>query len=176
MPGRFVGQVRMSKKCGQLLDANVVAINRVLSPRRDLANDGGGVARLRWMILWLLWATYPVLKLSKRQPLEFWELLLYIYVTCYIGPVLLVAADLTIYGGRMVIAIALRRQITLGNCSIDRGIRPVDVVRIVCDEIRRRFELRPYWLGKLVESDRTNKVFTAPSQKLTEDYVTGRFG
>ena len=42
----------MSKKCGQLLDANVVAINRVLSPRRDLANDGGGVARLRWMIGW----------------------------------------------------------------------------------------------------------------------------
>jgi phosphate transport system ATP-binding protein len=33
-----------------------------------------------------------------------------------------------------------------------------------------------FWLGELVESDRTNKVFTAPSQKLTEDYVTGRFG
>jgi phosphate transport system ATP-binding protein len=33
-----------------------------------------------------------------------------------------------------------------------------------------------FWLGKLVECDRTNKIFTAPSQKLTEDYVTGRFG
>ena len=33
-----------------------------------------------------------------------------------------------------------------------------------------------FWLGRLVESDRTNKIFTAPSQKLTEDYVTGRFG
>ena len=33
-----------------------------------------------------------------------------------------------------------------------------------------------FWLGKLVERDRTNKVFTAPSQKLTEDYVTGMFG
>ena len=33
-----------------------------------------------------------------------------------------------------------------------------------------------FWLGKLVESDRTNKIFTAPTQKLTEDYVTGRFG
>jgi phosphate transport system ATP-binding protein len=33
-----------------------------------------------------------------------------------------------------------------------------------------------FWLGKLVECDRTNKLFTAPSQKLTEDYVTGRFG
>jgi phosphate transport system ATP-binding protein len=33
-----------------------------------------------------------------------------------------------------------------------------------------------FWLGKLIESDRTNKIFTAPTQKLTEDYVTGRFG
>ena len=33
-----------------------------------------------------------------------------------------------------------------------------------------------FWLGKLIESDRTNKIFTAPSEKLTEDYVTGRFG
>ncbi len=33
-----------------------------------------------------------------------------------------------------------------------------------------------FWLGKLVECDRTNKIFTAPSEKLTEDYVTGRFG
>jgi hypothetical protein len=36
---------------------------------------------------------------------EFWELLLYIYVICYIGLVVLVAADITSYGGRMVIAI-----------------------------------------------------------------------
>ena len=33
-----------------------------------------------------------------------------------------------------------------------------------------------FWLGKLVESGRTDKMFTAPSEKLTEDYVTGRFG
>jgi phosphate transport system ATP-binding protein len=33
-----------------------------------------------------------------------------------------------------------------------------------------------FWLGKLVECERTNKIFTAPSEKLTEDYVTGRFG
>jgi len=62
--------------------------------------------RLRpyWMILWLLWAFYPIFKLSRRQPIEFWELLLYIYVVLYIGPVILVA-DITSYGGRMVIAI-----------------------------------------------------------------------
>ncbi len=33
-----------------------------------------------------------------------------------------------------------------------------------------------FWLGKLVEYDLTEKVFTAPGEKLTEDYVTGRFG
>ena len=33
-----------------------------------------------------------------------------------------------------------------------------------------------FWLGRLIECDRTNKIFTAPSEKLTEDYLTGRFG
>ena len=33
-----------------------------------------------------------------------------------------------------------------------------------------------FWLGRLVEYDRTNKIVTAPAEKLTEDYVTGRFG
>jgi phosphate transport system ATP-binding protein len=33
-----------------------------------------------------------------------------------------------------------------------------------------------FWLGKLVEFDRTEKIFTAPAEKVTEDYVTGRFG
>jgi phosphate transport system ATP-binding protein len=31
-------------------------------------------------------------------------------------------------------------------------------------------------LGELVEVDRTEKIFTAPSEKLTEEYITGRFG
>ena len=30
--------------------------------------------------------------------------------------------------------------------------------------------------GILVEYDETEKIFTAPSDKRTEDYVTGRFG
>ncbi len=33
-----------------------------------------------------------------------------------------------------------------------------------------------FWLGKLIEYDRTGQIFTAPAEKLTEDYVTGRFG
>ncbi len=32
------------------------------------------------------------------------------------------------------------------------------------------------YLGELVEFDKTDKMFTNPSNKLTEDYVTGRFG
>lgn len=31
-------------------------------------------------------------------------------------------------------------------------------------------------LGDLIEFDRTETIFTHPSQKLTEDYITGRFG
>ena len=31
-------------------------------------------------------------------------------------------------------------------------------------------------LGELIEFDKTDKIFTAPSEKLTEDYITGRFG
>jgi phosphate transport system ATP-binding protein len=33
-----------------------------------------------------------------------------------------------------------------------------------------------FWMGKLVECADTEKIFTAPAEKLTEDYVTGRFG
>jgi phosphate transport system ATP-binding protein len=33
-----------------------------------------------------------------------------------------------------------------------------------------------FWLGKLVEVDSTEKMFTNPEEKLTEDYITGRFG
>jgi phosphate transport system ATP-binding protein len=31
-------------------------------------------------------------------------------------------------------------------------------------------------LGELIEFDNTDKIFTYPSNKLTEDYITGRFG
>ena len=31
-------------------------------------------------------------------------------------------------------------------------------------------------LGDLIEFDRTDTIFTHPSKKLTEDYITGRFG
>ncbi len=33
-----------------------------------------------------------------------------------------------------------------------------------------------FWLGKLIEVNPTEKMFTNPEEKLTEDYLTGRFG
>jgi len=33
-----------------------------------------------------------------------------------------------------------------------------------------------FWLGKLIEVNSTEKMFTNPEEKLTEDYITGRFG
>jgi phosphate transport system ATP-binding protein len=33
-----------------------------------------------------------------------------------------------------------------------------------------------FYLGNLVEFDRTQKIFSKPSQKQTEDYISGRFG
>jgi phosphate transport system ATP-binding protein len=33
-----------------------------------------------------------------------------------------------------------------------------------------------FWLGRLVEYAPTDQIFTNPAEKLTEDYVTGRFG
>jgi phosphate transport system ATP-binding protein len=33
-----------------------------------------------------------------------------------------------------------------------------------------------FFLGKLIEHGKTRNIFTSPKEKLTEDYVTGRFG
>ena len=33
-----------------------------------------------------------------------------------------------------------------------------------------------FYQGKLIEYDSTFKIFTNPAEKLTEDYITGRFG
>ena len=32
------------------------------------------------------------------------------------------------------------------------------------------------YLGELVEFDETDRIFTAPSDRRTQDYITGRFG
>jgi phosphate transport system ATP-binding protein len=33
-----------------------------------------------------------------------------------------------------------------------------------------------FYLGRLVEADTTQRIFTRPSQTETEEYITGRFG
>jgi len=33
-----------------------------------------------------------------------------------------------------------------------------------------------FMLGELIEFNKTNRIFTAPEKKLTESYITGRFG
>jgi len=33
-----------------------------------------------------------------------------------------------------------------------------------------------FYIGRLIELDQTTRIFTNPSQKQTEDYITGRFG
>jgi phosphate transport system ATP-binding protein len=33
-----------------------------------------------------------------------------------------------------------------------------------------------FWMGKLIEEGLTEKLFTNPGQRMTEDYITGRFG
>lgn len=33
-----------------------------------------------------------------------------------------------------------------------------------------------FWLGEMIEFNTTEKMFTAPDERMTEDYITGRFG
>ncbi|MBI4468343.1 MAG: phosphate ABC transporter ATP-binding protein [Acidobacteria bacterium] len=33
-----------------------------------------------------------------------------------------------------------------------------------------------FWMGRLIEFDPTEKMFTKPAHQMTEDYITGRFG
>jgi hypothetical protein len=61
--------------------------------------------RPHWMIIWMLWAAYPIVKLRRHERLETWEGFLYLYVAGYIGAVLFIPMDITSYGGRMVVAI-----------------------------------------------------------------------
>ena len=57
--------------------------------------------------------------------------------------------------------------------------KDVSVV-IVTHNMQQASRLSDYtafmYLGDLVEYDKTDKIFLNPSQKLTEDYITGRFG
>ncbi len=53
-------------------------------------------------------------------------------------------------------------------------------VMIVTHNMQQASRLSDYtafmYLGDLIEYDKTNNIFLNPAQKLTEDYITGRFG
>lgn len=53
-------------------------------------------------------------------------------------------------------------------------------VMIVTHNMQQASRLSDYtafmYLGDLIEFDKTDKIFLNPSKKLTEDYITGRFG
>jgi phosphate transport system ATP-binding protein len=61
-----------------------------------------------------------------------------------------------------------------------QNIKQTYTVVIVTHNMQQAARVSDYtafmMLGELVEFGRTEEIFTNPSQKLTEDYITGRFG
>ena len=58
-----------------------------------------------------------------------------------------------------------------------RGRYAIVIVTHNMQQAARVSELTAFfWLGKLIEFNATERLFTNPDEKMTEDYVTGRFG
>ncbi len=91
-------------------------------------------------------------------------------------------------------AIAIKPEVILMDepCSALDPIATAKVEELI-DELRSEFTIAIvthsmqqaarvsqrtayFHLGKLIEVDKTDKIFTAPQHQLTEDYITGRFG
>jgi phosphate transport system ATP-binding protein len=60
------------------------------------------------------------------------------------------------------------------------GLREQVTVIIVTHNMQQAARVSDYtafmYIGEVVEFDETSKIFTNPSQKATEDYITGRYG
>jgi phosphate transport system ATP-binding protein len=60
------------------------------------------------------------------------------------------------------------------------ALREQVTVLIVTHNMQQAARVSDYtafmYLGELIEFDETSKIFTNPSQKATEDYITGRYG
>ena len=71
--------------------------------------------------------------------------------------------------------IELKKEFTIVivTHNMQQAARVADMTAFFSVELRRRAGQRT---GILVEYDETTKIFTNPSDKRTEDYVTGRFG
>jgi phosphate transport system ATP-binding protein len=109
------------------------------------------------------------------------------------------ASGLSLSGGqqqRLCIArtVAIRPEVILLDepCS---ALDPISTARIeeLIDELKNDFTIAIVthnmqqaarcsdyttfmYLGELIEFDRTTKIFTAPRDRRTQDYITGRFG
>lgn len=65
MAGRLIIKIGSSKETDELLDSNLVAVDRVLCSRRDFANDRSGVPRSRRMIKWSFeYLEVPIVKVD----------------------------------------------------------------------------------------------------------------
>jgi phosphate transport system ATP-binding protein len=60
------------------------------------------------------------------------------------------------------------------------GLQQEYTVVIVTHNMQQAARVSDYtaflYLGELIEFDETNKMFTTPLKKQTQDYITGRFG
>jgi len=60
------------------------------------------------------------------------------------------------------------------------GLREQVTVIIVTHNMQQAARVSDYtafmYIGEIIEFDETSKIFTNPSQKATEDYITGRYG
>ena len=65
--------------------------------------------------------------------------------------------------------------------SVPRATRSVSQI-VECEVERQDVDTRVaehtgfFLMGKLIEFDRTEVIFTRPARQETEDYITGRFG
>ncbi|OGR02305.1 MAG: phosphate ABC transporter ATP-binding protein [Deltaproteobacteria bacterium RIFOXYD12_FULL_50_9] len=75
---------------------------------------------------------------------------------------------------------ALDPRATAAIEDLIRELRSEYTIIIVTHNMQQAARVSDYtaymYLGKLVEYDLTGKIFTAPSHRETEDYISGRFG
>ncbi len=109
------------------------------------------------------------------------------------------ASGLSLSGGqqqRLCIArtVAIQPEVILFDepCS---ALDPISTAKVeeLIDELRREYTIAIVthnmqqavrvsqytafmYLGEMVEFDDTDKIFTAPKERRTQDYITGRFG
>ena len=70
------------------------------------------------------------------------------------------------------------KQKTPAVRSVPCTVQPVDWQATAGDRLSARVsdDTAFFYLGRLVEYDTTERLFTTPREQRTEEYVTGRFG